>query len=525
MSKVITAMQAVALIKDYATVGIGAMGLGGWPEELAQAMEKSFLETGHPKDLSIKQGAATGDWKERGTTRWGHEGMIKKWAGAHIGSSAGMSRLVGENKIQAHCLPQGVIVNLWREIAAHRPGLLTKVGLNTFVDPRLDGGKMNAMTNEEIVKLVEFEGEEWLFYKSFSLDVALIRCTTADENGNLTMDNEGWLYEALPMAEAAKNSGGIVIAQVEYLAKNGTLHPKHVKVPGTLVDYIVVAEKKESCWQTEGLYFDPAFSGDIKVPLEAIPVLPMNERKIISRRSALELKSNTVVNLGYGMPADIAAVAAEENMAHIITLTTEAGAFGGVPASKPNFGNTYNAEALIEHGAMFDFYDGGGLDVAFLGLAQTDKHGNVNVSKFGGKMAGPGGFIDISQNAKKTVFIGTFTNGAEIKVDDGNLVIVKEGSRKKFLEQVEQVSFSGEYAAKIKQPVLYITERAVFTLENGEMTLIEIAPGIDFDRDILAQMDYIPKISSNLKTMDKDIFRPVWGKLGEIIAERERCEI
>lgn len=521
MSKVITAKQAVALIKDNATIGIGAMGLGGWPEEVAQEMETSFLNTGHPRDLSIKQGAATGDWKERGTTRWGHEGMVKKWAGAHIGSSAGMSKLVNENKIQAHCLPQGVIINLWREIAAHRPGLITKVGMHTFVDPRLEGGKMNSVTTDELVKLVEFEGEEWLFYKSFPLDVALIRGTTADENGNITMEKEGWLYEALPMAEAARNSGGIVIAQVEYLAKQGTLHPKQVKVPGALVDYIVVATKQEACWQTEGLYFDPSFAGDIKVPLNAIPTLPMNERKIISRRAALELKTNAIVNLGYGMPADIAAVAAEENSAHMMIMTTEAGAFSGVPASKPNFGNSYNAEAMIEHGAMFDFYDGGGLDVTFLGLAQTDKYGNVNVSKFGKTVTGPGGFVNISQNAKKSVFVGTFTNGVEIAVENGNLIIVKEGRRKKFLDHVEQVSFSGQYASEVKQPVLYITERAVFTLEDGEMTLIEIAPGIDLDKDILAQMDFRPKISSKLKVMDKDMFRPVWGKLKEIIEGRD----
>lgn len=270
MAKIITAEQAAQLIKDGSTVAIGAMGLSGWPEEVAQAIEKRFFETGHPRDLSIKQGCATGDWKERGVNRLGHEGMVKKWAGAHIGSSANMSKLVRENKISAHCLPQGVIVNLWREIAAKRPGLITKVGLGTFVDPRLEGGKMNDVTEEELVKLIEFEGEEYLFYKSFPVDVALIRGTTADEKGNLTIDKDGWIFEILPIAQATKNSGGIVIAQVEYLAQAGTLHPKKIKVPGALVDYIVVATKQEACWQTEGLYYDPAFSGDVKVPLEAV---------------------------------------------------------------------------------------------------------------------------------------------------------------------------------------------------------------------------------------------------------------
>ncbi len=405
MTKIITAEQAAAMIKDGSTLAFGCMGLGGWPEEIAQALEKRFLETGYPRDLSLKQGAATGDWKERGTTRWGHEGLVKKWSGAHIGSSAGMARLVRENKISAHCLPQGVIVNLWREIAAHRPGLITKVGLGTFVDPRLEGGKMNSGTTEELVKVVEFEGEEYLFYKSFPVDVAIIRGTTADENGNMTMDKEGWFYEALPIAQATKNTGGIVIIQVEYLAKAGTLHPKQVKVPGALVDYVVVATKQEACWQTEGLYFDPSFAGDVKIPLDAVPQMPLDDRKIIARRAAMELVPGAIVNLGYGMPADVASIAAEEGVAESMILTTEAGAFGGVPASIPNFGNTYNAEAFIDHGYMFDYYDGGGIDVTYLGLAETDKYGNVNVSKFGPRVTGPGGFINISQNAQKAVYV------------------------------------------------------------------------------------------------------------------------
>lgn len=520
MAKIITAEQAAQLIKDGSTVAIGAMGLSGWPEEVAQDIEKRFFETGHPRDLSIKQGCATGDWKERGVNRLGHEGMVKKWAGAHIGSSANMSKLVRENKISAHCLPQGVIVNLWREIAAKRPGLITKVGLGTFVDPRLEGGKMNDVTEEELVKLIEFEGEEYLFYKSFPVDVALIRGTTADEKGNLTIDKDGWIFEILPIAQATKNSGGIVIAQVEYLAQAGTLHPKKIKVPGALVDYIVVATKQEACWQTEGLYYDPAFSGDVKVPLEAVPKLPLTDQKVIVRRASMELVKNAIVNLGYGIPADVAKIAAEEGVSELMTLTTEAGAFGGVPAAPPHFGNTYNAEAMIEHGAMFDYYDGGGLDVAYLGLAETDRFGNVNVSKFGPRITGPGGFINISQNAKKVVYVGNFNVGAEMKVEDGKLVIVKEGTRMKFRDHVEQVTFSGSYAAKINQNVLYITERAVFTLEDGEVTLIEIAPGVDLERDILKQMEFKPKISKDLKLMDEDIFKPKWNKLKEIIKEK-----
>ncbi|AOT69802.1 acyl CoA:acetate/3-ketoacid CoA transferase [Geosporobacter ferrireducens] len=517
MPKFITADEAAALVKDGATVALSAMGLGGWPEEIAEAIERRYIETGFPRDLNIKQGSATGDWKERGVTRFGHEGLVKKWTAAHIGSAAQMNALVQANKIEAHCLPQGVIVNLWREIAAKRPGLITKVGLQTFVDPRIDGGKMNSVTKEDLVKLIEIEGEEWLFYKSFPVDVALIRGTTADEKGNITMDREGFINEALAVAEATKNSGGIVIAQVEFLAKEGTLHPKQVKVPGVLIDYVVIAEKQESCWQTEGLYFEPSFAGDIKIPLNAIPRIPLDERKIIARRSAMELKEGMIVNLGFGIPADVAAIAAEEKISDRITLTTEAGAFGGIPASPPNFGNSYNAEAMIDHGAMFDFYDGGGLDITYLGLAQTDRHGNINVSKFGKRLTGPGGFINISQNARKVVFCGTFTAGAEVKVENGKLIIIKEGTKRKFISQVEQITFSGKYATSTHQPVLYVTERAVFKLEQGEMTLIEVAPGIDIQKDILAHMDFMPTISDQIKEMDASIFQHEWGGLQQMI--------
>ncbi len=523
MTKIITADQAAALIKDGATVASTGFGLAGWAEEVAQAIEKRFLETGQPKNITLMHASAIGDWKERGTTRLGKEGLVKRWIGAHIGSSANMSRLVAENKIEAYCLPQGSILHLFREIAAKRPGLFTKVGLGTFVDPRLDGGKMNSMTTAPINKVVEFEGEEWLFYPTFPINVALIRGTTVDENGNLTMEKEGPLVEALPLAQAAKNSGGIVIVQAEYLAKAGTLHPKAVRVPGILVDYIVIATKQECSWQTEGVYFNPAFAGEVKVPLASIPELPMDERKIIARRAAMELIPGAVVNLGVGIPSDVAAIAAEEGVSDAMTMTTEVGGIGGVPASLPNFGHSYNAEAIVEHHAQFDYYDGGGIDVAFLGLAQTDTAGNVNVSKFKGRVVGCGGFINITQTSKKVVYCGSFTaGGLQVTAQDGKLVIINEGKNKKFVPQVEQITFSGKYASKIGQPVVYVTERAVFTLENGEMTLVEIAPGIDLEKDVLALMEFKPRISPNLKTMPAGIFQPKWGELKQIIESKRK---
>ncbi len=513
MSKIITAAEAAALFKDGMTVGFGSMGLAGWAEEVAAAVEKRFLETGHPRNLNVVQGCFAGDRKERGIVRWGHEGLIKRWTGSVVGFSAEFSRLIEENKIEAYCIPQGVIVNLWREIAAGRPGIITKVGLGTFVDPRVEGGRMNEITTEDIFKVIDFEGEEYLFFKSFPVDLAMIRGTTIDENGNLTLDNDGMFLEQLQVAQAAKNSGGIVIAQAEYLAKADTLHPKRVKVPGILVDYIVIAADKRSSWQTEVQYFEPSFSGDTRIPLTSIPVMPLSAEKVIVRRAAMELAPGAVVNLGIGIAADVATIANEEGVSDMITLTTEAGVIGGVPAAGRDFGQAYNPEAIIEHNAMFDYYDGGGLDIAFLGLAQSDADGNVNVSKFGRPM-GAGGFINITQKSKKTVFTGTFTyGGLEAVITDGKLKIIKEGKHKKFKSNVEQITFSGKYARQARKKVLYVTERCVFALLPEGLTLVEIAPGIDLEKDILSQMEFKPLISRDLKEMPAGIFNETWGEL------------
>ena len=518
VGKLITAQEAAALIPDGATIGIAGMGLSGWPEEIACAMRDSFRETGHPCDLNLKQGSAMGDWVERGVTRLGEAGpgLVTRWAGAHISSAFTLRDLAVQNKLQCHCLPQGVIVNLWREIAAGRPGLLTKVGLGTFVDPRLEGGKMNECTVDELVKLVEFEGEEYLFYKGFKLDVALIRGTIADEDGNISFAKESIINEGLAVATAAKNTGGIVIVQVEYLTQKRTLNPKEVKIPGILVDYIVQAKDQRSCWQAEGIYFEPAFSGQIRKPLSAIEPLPFDERKVINRRCAMELSVGDVVNLGIGMPADMSKIVAEEGYLDYVTLTTESGMIGGVPSALPNFGSAYNTDAVIDHGSMFDIIDGGGLSMACLGIGEIDRFGNNNVSKLGSRLTGPGGFINITRATHEVVFCGTFMGKAEMRVGDGSISIVREGSIKKFVHEVEQITFAGQYSPP-GQSVLYVTERCVFTLIDGKMTLIEIAPGIDLEKDILAQMDFTPEISKDLITMDAGIFCEHWGGLGKYI--------
>ena len=513
MAQVITPQQAAALIKDGSTVALSGFGLACVNEETLIAVEQRFLQEAAPRDLTVVHASAVGNRRDKGMSHWGHRGLIKRWIGGIAIASPGLAKLIQEDGCQAYNLPQGVITQLYREIAAKRPGVITKVGLGTFVDPRVEGARMSPSSTDDVVQVIELAGEEWLFYPSFPVDVALIRGTVADEHGNLTLEHEGLKLEVLPIAQAARNSGGIVIAQVEAIAAAGSLDPNLVKVPGILVDYLVVSQP-ENHFQTENTHYNPSFSGQLRVPLEAITPIPLSERKVIARRSAMELRPGAVLNLGVGIPCDVGTVAAEEGISDQIMLTTEAGAIGGVPAGLKDFGHAYNPEALVDMHSQFDFYDGGGLDCAVLGLAQADRHGNVNVSKFNGRVAGCGGFIDICQSAKTLIFAGTFTaGGLEVEVAGGEVKVVTEGKAHKFLRDVEQITFSGTYAAQRGQRVLYVTERAVLQLVDGVMTVIEVAPGIDLQRDVLDQMDFTPAVSPTLSPMPAGLFREVWGEL------------
>ena len=514
--KVVSAQEAIAIVREGDTLCCSGFGSNGVPVELILALEQRFLDTGLPKNLTLLFGGGPGDGATGGLNHLAHEGLLQRVIGGHYGLVPQIGKLALESKVEAYNLPLGVISHLFRDIACGLPGTASKVGLGTFVDPRLEGGKIGSKTQEDLVEVIQLGGKELLYYKAFPISVAFIRGTTADPEGNLTMERETLTQDALAIATATKNSGGFVIAQVERIAERGSLNPRHVKVPGILVDCVVLAQPQNHPQNLNGSY-NPAFSAEVRVPLDAVAPMALDARKVIARRAAFELLPNAVVNLGIGMPEGVAAVANEEKILKYMTLTAEPGVIGGMPASGANFGAATNPDAVVDMNQQFDFYDGGGLDLACLGLAECDPSGSINVSRFGPKLAGAGGFINITQNSRTVVFVGTFTaGGLKVAIEDGQLKILQEGRARKFVQRIEQVTFSGPYAASSGQNVLYVTERCVFKLTPQGLELIEVAPGVDIARDILAQMDFMP-IVHQPQTMDPRIFLPEAMQLQETL--------
>jgi propionate CoA-transferase len=507
--KIIKQAEAARLIQDGWTVCTSGFVGAGHPEALSVAIEERFLREARPRNLTLLYAAGQGDRDTRGAGHFGHEGLLKRVVGGHWGAAPRLGALAVQNKIEAYNWPQGVIAQLFRAIAGNKPGIVSKIGLHTFIDPRHDGGKLSARTTENLVELISLRGEEYLFYPSMPIHCALIRGTCADSRGNISCEEEAFHNDVLAIAQAAHNSGGIVIAQVKNIVEAGTLNPNAVRVPGILVDYVVQPDNPEHHWQTYGEDFNPTYTGARRAVDGEHPITELNARKIIQRRAFFELQKldNPIGNLGTGIPAGVGEVAREEGHKNF-TLTIESGPIGGTPSgNRLSFGASSNPECIVDQASQFDFYDGGGLDIAFLGMAEVDVHGNVNVSRFGERISGVGGFVNISQTAKRVVFMGTFTaGGLGVKTGDGKLEIAHEGRKQKVVPRVEQLSFNGPYSTGQGVKVLYITERAVFELRHGKLTLTEIAPGMDLQRDILAHCAKDIVIADDVKLMDARIF-------------------
>ena len=513
-SKIISSDQGISLIRNHKNVAVSGFVETGHPETIVNAIERSYIEEGSPRGLTLIFAAGQGNGRESGLNHLAHEGLVEKIIGGHWALVPKLQQLAAANKVKAYNIPQGIICQLYRDTAAGRPGTVTHVGLNTFVDPRIEGGKLNDITTEDIVELIHLDGKEYLFYKAIPIDVALIKASYSDAEGNAMFEDGACVLDPLSMAEAAKNSGGLVLLEVDEILPKGCIDASKVKIPGILVDAIIRSEK------TQGKGISRQISMEDKGSPDQLSSDNHPERIIIAKRAEREIRPHSVVNIGIGIPEIIPELCIDRITSGELVLSVESGIIGGIPLKGSAFGNSRKVECVTDQAQQFDFYDGGGLDCACLGLAQCDRFGNINTSRFGGRIAGCGGFIDISQNTEVLIFCGTFTTGGlQTSVSEGLLKIEKEGSVKKFVKRVDQITYNGNFAGQRKQKVLYITERAVFKLEKDGIVLVEIAPGINLEHDILANMDFIPLLSDDLKLMDPEIFKFHIGRKKELSLE------
>lgn len=516
MTKIRTAADAVAVIPDGATIAVSSSSGLCCPDAILQALGERFKSTGAPRDLTSIHPIAAGDFfGTKGVDHIAQKGLLKRIIGGSYPSGPTNAeppkiwQMIGREEVAAWNVPSGILFDMLREGAGKRPGVLTKVGMDTFVDPAQDGCAMNQSARAEpLVRRVSFMGEDWLHFSAIHPDIAIIRATTADENGNLTYEHEGATLGAMELALAARNSGGIVIAQVKRIAAAGSLKPHDVRVPGILVDIIVVAPDQ---LQTTATPYDPAISGEIFRPMDSFELPEFNVGKIIARRVAQELQQGWAVNIGFGISANVPRILLEEGLHGAVTWVIEQGAVGGIPLLDFKFGCAANAQAFVASPHQFSYFQAGGFDCSLLSFLEIDKDGSVNVSRLAAtphRTAGAGGFVDITARAKKLVFSGLFNAGAKMNITDGQVVIEKEGRIPKIVAQVDQVSFSGGRAIAQGQDVTYVTERCVLKLGPKGLIVTEIAPGIDLRRDVLGQAKTPLVVAPDLKIMDAALFHP-----------------
>jgi acyl CoA:acetate/3-ketoacid CoA transferase len=522
--------EAVALIPDGATVSVSSSSGLGCPDATLRAIGDRFRETGSPRGLTTIHPIAAGDmYGIDGIDHIAEPGLLTRViAGSYPSGPSSMPspkiwRMIHGNEVEAYNIPSGILFHMHVDAAAKRPGVLTQVGIDTYVDPRQTGGRMNDCTTEQIVQVVEFDGQEWLYFRAIPIDVAIIRGTTADEFGNISMEHEGAYLGALEQAIAARNNGGIVIAQVKRTTVRAPIATQAVRVPGNLVDYVVVDPEQMQTTQTA---YDPEISGEVRAPLESFEPVPWGTDKVIARRAAMELRNGDAVNLGFGISALVPRVVLEEGHAGAITWAIEQGAVGGVPLLGFAFGCAANAMGIVPSPMQFVYFQGGGFDRTFLSFLQVGPDGSVNVSKLAAKphvTAGVGGFVDITANARNIVFSGYLTaGGIDLAIEHSRLKIRREGRVKKFVSDIEQVTFSGRMALKRGAKVTYVTERCVLELRAEGLTVIEIAPGVDLERDVMAQVEVPLRVADDLRMMDARLFCP--EPMGLELPDREAVQ-